>query len=599
MRFIECRDQADFRLVEYIGKNIPLYAILSHTWGANSDEVTFKDLMEGTGKGKAGYNKIRFCAKQAVSDALQYIWVDTCCIDKSSSAELTEAINSMFRWYRDSAKCYVYLPDVSTNQYVEVDELNRLAWEAAFLTSRWFTRGWTLQELVAPKVVEFFSFEGELLGDRLSLEQQIHKSTRIAVGALRGSHLSHFSVDERMSWAAGRQTKREEDEAYSLLGIFDVQMPLIYGEGKKKAFHRLWEEIHKSSMQNIDLAKLPIANGASFDSHSDEHTARCLANTRVELQRQIREWATDPDGKSIFWLNGMAGTGKSTIAKTMAYTFADDGHLGASFFFKKGEGDRGNASRFFTTIARQLMVRFPELIPWVRLEIESDPSISDKALKEQFERLILQPICHISQVSQSALVVVIDALDECERGEDIRAILQLLARVKDEAAIWIRIFVTSRPELPIRLGFKKMAGGTYQDLILHEVSRATIEHDLSMFFEHELVKIREDRSLSPDWPGGTRLRALVDMAIPLFIFATTVCRYVGDTRVNPKTRLDNILDYHAANNISKLDKTYLSILNQLFDDRDIEDEDVEAFRMIVGALSCLQVRFPVYHLQIF
>jgi hypothetical protein len=570
---------------------MPYFPIL----GQRSDEVTFKDLMEGTGKNKAGYDKIRFCAKQAASDSLQYFWVDTCCIDKSSSAELTEAINSMFRWYRDATKCYVYLSDVPAREHDVSDHNSPLAWEVSLMRSRWFTRGWTLQELIAPASVEFFSRQGDLLGSKMSLERHIHERTGIAAEALRGNPLSYFTAKERMSWAAGRQTKREEDGAYSLLGIFDIHMSLIYGEGRKNAFNRLWEKIDKSSRglttQNIDLAKLPTANGASFDSHSDEHTARCLADTRVELKRQIKKWVDDPQGKSIFWLNGMAGTGKSTIARTIAYTFAADGHLGASFFFKKGEGDRSNASKFFTTIATQLMVHLPELIPWIRRAIEADPTISEKILKEQFEKLILQPLSQICQISSQPprVVIVIDALDECEREEDIRAILRLLARAKDEGTVF-RIFVTSRPELPIRLGFTEMAAGTYQDLILHEVPRVTIEHDLSVFFEHELAKIREERSLPLDWPGSTRLRALVNIATPLFIFAATVCRFVGETRGNPKRRLDTILDYQAVNQVSELDRTYLPILDQLFDDQDEVERGrlAEEFREVVGIVVVLE-----------
>jgi hypothetical protein len=344
--------------------------------------------------------------------------------------------------------------------------------------------------------------------------------------------------------------------------------------------------------QKIDLAKLPIAKGASFDSHREEYNARCLANTRVELRRQITEWAEDRNGKPIFWLSGMAGTGKSTIARTIAQSFADKAQLGASFFFKKGEGDRGNASRFFTTVATDLMVHIPGLIAGIRKAIDADPGISEKALKNQFEKLILQPLTETKQAPPKALglVVVIDALDECEREEDVRAILQLLSRTKDISPISLRIFVTSRPELPIRLGFKQMSDGTYQDLILHEVPKKTIGHDLELFLEHELGEIREQRSMPPDWPGKDQIQALVEMAIPLFIFAATACRYIGDKRDNPKKRLDIVLQYQTATQVSKLDRTYLPILNQLFDDEDEVDKErrTSEFREIVGSIVVLE-----------
>jgi hypothetical protein len=264
MRLLKFKGDGEFSLIEFIGDKIPRYAILSHTWGTDGEEVTFKDLMKGTGKSKAGYQKIRFCGEQAATDRLQYFWVDTCCIDKSSSAELSEAINSMFRWYHDASKCYVYLSDVSIRAAIKNDQISQWAWEPAFQKSRWFTRGWTLQELIAPASVEFFSVEGERLGDKKSLERQIHEITGITAQALQRGPLPYFSVNERMSWAAKRKTKREEDAAYSLLGIFDIHMPLIYGEGQKKALARLYKEI-KESLKD----KSPALPPALFSKHED------------------------------------------------------------------------------------------------------------------------------------------------------------------------------------------------------------------------------------------------------------------------------------------------------------------------------------------
>jgi len=247
MRLLRLEGDGEFSLVEVFGKNIPRYVVLSHTWGADDEEVSFKNIVKGKGKSKAGYSKICFCAKQAAKDGLQHFWVDTCCIDKSSSAELSEAINSMFRWYQDAAKCYVYLADVSIDGSARNDLSSQQTRKLAFQQSRWFTRGWTLQELLAPTSVEFFSAEGERLGDKHSLLQEIHEATGICIQALQGGPLSQFGVDERMSWAAKRETKREEDAAYSLLGLFDLHIPLIYGEGRTKAFIRLHREIKSTS----------------------------------------------------------------------------------------------------------------------------------------------------------------------------------------------------------------------------------------------------------------------------------------------------------------------------------------------------------------
>ncbi len=171
MRLLYFNNDGDFSLTEFFEDDIPEYAILSHRWGA--EEVTFKDITNGTSKAKAGYGKIQFCGEQARRDSLQYFWVDTCCIDKSSSAELSEAINSMFRWYQKAARCYVYLSDVSIRKQEASDTSTVCTWESAFRASKWFTRGWTLQELLAPRSVEFFSKDGELLGDESTLEYAV------------------------------------------------------------------------------------------------------------------------------------------------------------------------------------------------------------------------------------------------------------------------------------------------------------------------------------------------------------------------------------------------------------------------------------------
>jgi hypothetical protein len=239
MRLLKRKNDSEFSLTNDLTTDIPPYSILSHTWGPDAEEVTFRDLMEGTGECKTGYAKIRFCGEQAERDGIKYFWVDTCCINKWNSTELSEAINSMFRWYQNAAKCYVYLPDVSSPVLDTEENSNGHLWESDFRQSRWFSRGWTLQELLAPSSVEFFSHEHERLGDKKSLMRQIHDITGIANLALEGSSLSQFTVDERLSWMERRQTQREEDKAYSLLGIFEIYMPLIYGEGEVNAFKRL------------------------------------------------------------------------------------------------------------------------------------------------------------------------------------------------------------------------------------------------------------------------------------------------------------------------------------------------------------------------
>lgn len=220
---------------EFISADVPQYAILSHTW--EEEEVSLQDMKSLVAKSKKGYGKIEATCILAAAEGLAYAWVDTSCIDKSSSAELTEAINSMFKWYRNAAKCYVYLSDLEPSANLA----------NALPKCKWFTRGWTLQELIAPRDISFFNKSWEFRGHKTDLLGRIVTITGIDAAVLeRRMLLSEVAVARRMSWAALRQTTREEGIAYCLLGLFDVNMPLLYGEGPK-AFLRLQEEIIRST----------------------------------------------------------------------------------------------------------------------------------------------------------------------------------------------------------------------------------------------------------------------------------------------------------------------------------------------------------------
>lgn len=245
MRLLTYDDNGQVSLTEDLLNEdaLPPYAILSHTWG--EEEVTFHDLVNGTSKGKFGNEKIRFCMQQAARDGLRHSWVDTCCINKTDSTELQHAINSMFRWYKEAAICYVFLTDVSTAKRRSNSESFRFSWEPAFRSSRWFTRGWTLQELLAPRKLQFFSREEKPLGSINDLIDVVQDVTNLPTTALRGASLDKFQIEERLAWTKDRTTMRQEDKVYSLLGLFGIFMPLIYGEGETNAFRRLRKEIQE------------------------------------------------------------------------------------------------------------------------------------------------------------------------------------------------------------------------------------------------------------------------------------------------------------------------------------------------------------------
>ena len=246
-----------YQLEDFFYGERPPYAILSHTWGNDADEVSYRDVLNGRLDMILGDKtltspiprKLTGCCNQAREDGFRYVWIDTCCIDKTNSVELQEAINSMFQWYRDAAVCYAYLSDVHDGADPYHDTT-----DSPFRTSRWFTRGWTLQELLAPLNFRFYDADWHFLGTKGDLCDVVESVTGISSSYLLGiTELGEASVAQRMSWAAKRVTKRAEDLAYCLLGLFDVHMPMIYGE-KDKAFRRLQEHIIKDNRDDSILA---------------------------------------------------------------------------------------------------------------------------------------------------------------------------------------------------------------------------------------------------------------------------------------------------------------------------------------------------------
>ncbi|KAL1846096.1 hypothetical protein Daus18300_014362 [Diaporthe australafricana] len=236
-------DVRTYKLHEFLGNSstFPSYAILSHTWG--DGEVSLQDFRDSLSraKKKTGFQKIKYCCEQTAEDGFRWAWVDTCCINKTSSSELSEAINSMYNWYRNALACYVYLSDV------HLPEKFHLAMKRQATPPHWFTRGWTLQELIAPLSVRFYSNDWRFLGTKKETVTGLSNITGIdSKVLLHERSLNQILVAERMYWASSRKTTRDEDQAYCLMGLFDVNMPLLYGEGTK-AFDRLQEQILRTT----------------------------------------------------------------------------------------------------------------------------------------------------------------------------------------------------------------------------------------------------------------------------------------------------------------------------------------------------------------
>jgi hypothetical protein len=339
---------------------------------------------------------------------------------------------------------------------------------------------------------------------------------------------------------------------------------------------RIDDEVSKilRILQNFSL---PVAEGASYDSYENQRGEKCLPGTRHDLLRKIMDWAETSD-KCIFWLNGSAGTGKSTISRTVAELFKGKGQLGASFFFKRDEANRSNARRFISTITKQLMASNRQLAPGIAKAIQDDADLSTKALSQQFEKLLLQPLSEGEQ-QETTSVIVIDALDECKE-DDVEILLELLPRLQESKSVRLRIFLTSRPELAIRRGFQQ--NQDYQGLVLQDAPG--VEDDIRIFFNHEFSQIKKRRKVPGDWPGDETVEKLVKMSVPLFIFAATVCRFVGEDYEVPEDQLDMILQHPHWTSSSQMERIYRPILEHRLKNSPALKRD---FHAIVGVTILL------------
>ena len=519
MRLLLCSDTGEFSFNKYLvgDDTIPPYAILSHTWGADAEEATFEDITNGTGKDKPGYEKIRFCEEQARIDGLQYFWVDTCCIDKSNNNELSEAINSMFRWYRNAAKCYVYLSDVPRLAFDTSDKSNQMSWESALRKSRWFTRGWTLQELLAPRSVEFFSRERKGLGDKSSLEQQIHEITCIPKSALQGTRLSEFSVNERLSWIERRQTKLEEDKAYSLLGIFDVYIPLIYGEGTASAFRRLREEIDKleKCIQDLRLTDPRDDKKRIEDTKGgllEDSYRWILENTDFQQWRSAQQ-------SRMLWIKGDPGKGKTMLlCGIINELIKSTTHIAnVSFFFCQAtDACINNATAVLRGLMYLIVDQQPSLISHIRKK-------HDHAKKNLFEDAnawvalceIFTNILRDSSLNNTYLII--DALDECVT--DLPKLLDFIAQ-KSFVSPRVKWIVSSRnwPDIEERL---ERTG--HKVRLCLELNAESISTAVSTYIQYKVLQLAQQKKYD-DKTRDTVLDHLFSNANNTFLWVALVCQ---------------------------------------------------------------------------
>jgi len=309
------------------------------------------------------------------------------------------------------------------------------------------------------------------------------------------------------------------------------------------------------------------------------------------------DWCDNPNSKCIFWLNGMAGTGKSTISRTIAQQLAEKKRLAASFFFTRGKKDVSHSRMFFTTIAAQLANSLPVLRTFISDAIDNNTHIMTQGPREQWNQLILNPLKN-APTQSIQLIVVIDALDECDNMQDIQLILLLLEEAKDLDTIRIKIFLTSRPEIPIFDGFRQLSGEAYQDFILHNIPLDTVSADISTFFRQKLSPLKA-KGGTP-WPDELVIAQLVERAAGLFIYAATTLRFIQDGIDDPEEQLSLVLSAtkSSLSATKDLDGIYTTVLHSVLGKRDYQEceELAGRFRQVVGSIVAMFNTMPARNL---
>ncbi|CAI7660079.1 unnamed protein product [Penicillium pancosmium] len=338
--------------------------------------------------------------------------------------------------------------------------------------------------------------------------------------------------------------------------------------------------------QKFVIDKLRTVEGAPFNSSANQHDPTCLEKTRHELLQEIDQWADGPiNGEHIYWLQGKAGTGKSTIARTVAGRLDASGLLGGSFFFKRNEFGRSNAGYLFSTIASQLARRLPAAAEHMRNAIENEPEIAAMAFQAQLNELVVRPMIKaIPAGVHRTMTVVIDALDECDRPDDMITVIKLLLQTNLSTVAPLKFFITSRDKFPIQT---QRQGGQcrFVEFLVEKIPTPIVERDIAKFLRVRLDDIRENFNMSSTWPDQRQFQTLLKKSVPLFIFAATACRFIEDRKQSGgvQGRLQKILqnEYHG-----QLNQIYLPILNQMISD--LSDsatrKALREFNLIVGSI---------------
>ncbi|CAG8172733.1 unnamed protein product [Penicillium salamii] len=345
-----------------------------------------------------------------------------------------------------------------------------------------------------------------------------------------------------------------------------------------------------------------VAYNAAFDGANKEHTPSCLPGTRVKVLEEIQAWINGDNPRKVYWLSGMAGTGKSTIALTLARTYKPrietaesqrDVCLGATFFFSRGGGDLSSASKFPATIAIQLAEASRELRGLIERVIEENPRLDSLGVQAQWEKIVIGPLALLSRSPGNCptFLLIVDALDECNDANDANAIIRCLEKVTQISGVGCRVFLTSRPEQSIRLGMHADASVPRQNFVLHDIERSIVDQDLELYYRDQLCRIKAMMSSEVDIISERAIGKLVERSSGLFIHAATVCRFVHEGGWFAVERLNQLLETEKSDSAElELNKMYMVVLEYSFVSvtkgltRDEAEQVHQLFQHIVGAI---------------
>jgi hypothetical protein len=526
-------------------------------------------MIQGLGRSKQGFQKLKFCAEQASKDQVEYFWIDTCCINKSLDGEHQTALNSMFRWYHRATKCYVYLADVSARKRKSQGQ-SACDWETLFMQSQWFKRGWTLQELLASRTVEFYSRDYVKLGDKLSLQDLIHDVTGISISALEGQRLMSFSEKERFDWMERRDTERKEDRVYALMGLFDVEMSIHYGEGETAARKRLEEAIVAQGEIARDLR---VTHPRSDKSRIEQDKGGTYSEVSdwIFYHEEFQRWHND-SGHASLWIRGDPGKGKSMlvcrIIDELEATRPQQHQL--CYFFCQATDERLNSAG---AVLRGLLYMLLEQQPSLASHVQENHHHGGRSIFEDVNSWVVLTKLFSDALGDFRLrstVFIIDALDECTTK--LQDLLEFIA-ANSHRSSRVKWLVSSRNlptiEAPMRKA-QRMLG------LRLELNAEAVSGAVRVYCERKVHELSAEKELDPSLQLQI-LQHLQANAGDTFLWVALVCK-----------SLYAIPSRHIRQKLSQfppgLDELYKRMMNE------IEDSEDSAYCKTVLATVTLALR---------